>query len=155
MPCVISMKRNDRAVPWGFRLQGGTDFRIPLSIKKVSLIYSHSLLCSYHIRKNGSFKNYERRGKKERMEKTQTSLTEFRQQMRSGDLLAYLSLKSLFNGIVSCFLCSFVQIQPRNTIFQKFNSCVTDRRTDGPTDGRTYTASYRDARTHLKKIKEE
>jgi len=36
MPCVISMKRNDRAVPWGFRLQGGTDFRIPLSIKKVN-----------------------------------------------------------------------------------------------------------------------
>jgi len=36
MPCVISMKRNDRAVPWGFRLQGGKDFRIPLSIKKVN-----------------------------------------------------------------------------------------------------------------------
>jgi len=36
MPCAISMKRNDLAVPWGFRLQGGTDFRIPLSIKKVS-----------------------------------------------------------------------------------------------------------------------
>jgi len=30
------MKRNDQAVPWGFRLQGGTDFRIPLSIKKVN-----------------------------------------------------------------------------------------------------------------------
>jgi len=36
MACVISMKRNDLAVSWGFRLQGGADFRIPLSIKKVS-----------------------------------------------------------------------------------------------------------------------
>jgi len=36
MPTVISMKRNDLAIPWGFRLQGGKDFRIPLSIKKVS-----------------------------------------------------------------------------------------------------------------------
>jgi len=36
MPTVISMKRSDHGVPWGFRLQGGTDFRIPLSIKKVS-----------------------------------------------------------------------------------------------------------------------
>jgi len=30
------MKRSDRGVAWGFRLQGGTDFRIPLSIKKVT-----------------------------------------------------------------------------------------------------------------------
>jgi len=36
MPTVISMKRSDRGVAWGFRLQGGTDFRIPLSIKKVT-----------------------------------------------------------------------------------------------------------------------
>ena len=39
-------------------------------------------------------------------------------------------------------------------ISQKFNSCVTDgrteRRTDGRTDGRTDTPFYRDARTHLK-----
>jgi len=36
MPSVISMKRNDLGVAWGFRLQGGKDFRIPLSIKKVT-----------------------------------------------------------------------------------------------------------------------
>ena len=41
--------------------------------------------------------------------------------------------------------CYFVRIQ---SISQKFNSCVTDRRTDG----RTYTPSYRDARTHLKTV---
>ena len=29
---------------------------------------------------------------------------------------------------------------------------MTDRRTDGPTDGRTDTPSYRDARTHLKRM---
>ena len=39
MPTVISMKRNDLAIPWGFRLQGGKDFRIPLSIKKVIKCY--------------------------------------------------------------------------------------------------------------------
>ena len=37
--------------------------------------------------------------------------------------------------------CYFVQIQPGNLISQKFNSCLTDGRTDTPT--------YRDARTHL------
>ena len=40
--------------------------------------------------------------------------------------------------------------------FHDFNSCVTDRRTvgltDGPSDRRTDTPSYRDARTHLKKL---
>ena len=32
----------------------------------------------------------------------QTGLTEFRHQMRSGDLLAYLSLDCLSDGIISC-----------------------------------------------------
>ena len=67
-----------------------------------------------------------------------TSRTEFGQQMRSGDLIEYLSLNCLSNGIVSCSCCYFVYIQPRNCISQKFNSCVTDgpmdRRTDGPMD---------------------
>ena len=71
--------------------------------------------------------------------------------MRSRWLLAYLSLNRLFNGILSCSWCFFVQIQ---LISQKFNSCVTDgrtdRRTDRRTDGRTDIPSYRDARTHLK-----
>ena len=70
-----------------------------------------------------------------------TSRTEFGQQMRSGDLPAYLSLNCFLNGIVSCSRCYFVRIQP---ISQKFNLCVTDR----PTDRRTDKASYRDARTH-------
>ena len=67
--------------------------------------------------------------------------------MRSGDLLAYLSLNRLLYGVLSCSRCYFVRIQ---SISQKFNSCVTDGPTDGPTDGRTDTPSYRDARTHLK-----
>ena len=56
-----------------------------------------------------------------------TSRTEFGQQMRSGDLLAYLSLNRLLNGVLSCSQCYFVRFRP---ISQKFNSCVTD----GPTD---------------------
>ena len=68
--------------------------------------------------------------------------------MRSGDLLAYLSLNCLFNGVVSCSWWYFVQIQ---FVSQKFNSLGTDRRTDGRTDRRTDTPSYRDARTHPKR----
>ena len=36
-----------------------------------------------------------------------TSLTEFRHQVRSGDLLAYLSLNRPSSDIVSCFQCYF------------------------------------------------
>ena len=54
------------------------------------------------------------------------SVTEFRHQMRSGDLSAYLSLNRLLNSIVLCSWCYFVQIQPSS---QKFNSCVTNGRT--------------------------
>ena len=68
----------------------------------------------------------------------ETSLTEFRHKMRSGDLLAYLYLNGLSIGIVSCFKCYFVQIQPGNLISQKFNSCVTDGPTDGRTDRHTF-----------------
>ena len=60
--------------------------------------------------------------------------------MRSGDLLAYLSQNCHSNGIVLYSCCYFVSIQP---ISHKFNSCLTDGRTDIP--------SCRDARTHLKK----
>ena len=72
-----------------------------------------------------------------------TSRTDFGQQMRSRELPAYLSLNRLFNGILSYFWCYFVQIRPNS---QKFNSCVTEGRTDGQTD----IPFYRDARTHLK-----
>ena len=46
----------------------------------------------------------------------------------------YLSLNCLLNGIFSHSWCYFVQIWPMS---QKFNSCVTDGLTDGPTDGHT------------------
>ena len=64
-----------------------------------------------------------------------TSRIEFGQQMRSGDLLAYLSLNRLLNGVLSCSRFYFVRIQ---SISQKFNSCVSDGRTDGRTDGQTH-----------------
>ena len=38
--------------------------------------------------------------------------------------------------------------------FIDLDESVTDRRTDGPTDQRTDKASYRDARTHLKKLQQ-
>ena len=79
--------------------------------------------------------------------KTLGNKSEFRHQMRSGDLLACVSLNCLLNRVVSCSWYYFAQIQP---ISQKFISCVTDRRTNGRTDGRTDTPSDRDARTHLK-----
>ena len=53
-----------------------------------------------------------------------TILTEFRHQMRSGDLPPYLSLNWFSNGIVSCSLCYFVRIQ---AICKKINSCVMGR----------------------------
>ena len=66
-----------------------------------------------------------------------TSLTEFRHEMRSGDLLAYLSLNCPSSGIVSCSWCYFVLLLSKYQIFQKFNLCVTDGRSNGPTDGPT------------------
>ena len=56
-----------------------------------------------------------KRGKYRRNKKNQkkkTSRTEFGQQMRSGDLLAYLSLNHLLNGVLSCSRCYFVRISP-------------------------------------------
>ena len=32
----IILERQDPSVPWGIRLQGGTDYRLHLSVKKVS-----------------------------------------------------------------------------------------------------------------------
>ena len=86
----------------------------------------------------------------------ETSLTEFRHQMRSGDLLAYLSLNHHSNGTISCPWCYFVQIWSRKPFSQNFNSCVTEQRTDRRTNQRRdwrmdgQTPSYRDARMHLK-----
>lgn len=34
-PVTIQLQRTDSRQPWGFRLQGGRDFREPLSVKKV------------------------------------------------------------------------------------------------------------------------
>ena len=86
----------------------------------------------------------------------ETSRTEFRQQMRSGDLLVYLSLNCLFNGIAHVPDAILLKISPflrNSTRVWRTDGPTdgpTDRRTDGRTDGRTDTPSYRDARTHLK-----
>ena len=40
----------------------------------------------------------------------------------------------------------------KRPFFTEFDESVTDQRTDGRTDGRADKASYRDARTHLKKV---
>ena len=37
----VSLERSSLNESWGFRLQGGTDFRIPLSIKKVCSLFSN------------------------------------------------------------------------------------------------------------------
>ena len=62
--------------------------------------------------------------------------------MISGELPAYSSLNCLFDDIVSCSWCFFVQIQPRDPISQKSNlfliDGLSDAPTDGPTDGRTH-----------------
>ena len=63
-----------------------------------------------------------------------TSLTEFRRQIRSGNLLVCLFLDVPFDGIVSCYLCSFIQILPGNSSSQKLNSCVTDGLTNWQID---------------------
>ena len=66
--------------------------------------------------------------------------------MRSCNLHVCMILNCLSYGMVLCSWCYFVRIQSGNPISRKFNWCVTD----GPTNGRTDTPSYRDARTHLK-----
>merc|ERR1740128_711880 len=35
MPSVVTLQRANLTEPWGFRLQGGQDFRTPLNIKKI------------------------------------------------------------------------------------------------------------------------
>ena len=74
---------------------------------------------------------------KKRVKSYQTSLTEFRRQMRS--------------CIVLCSRCYFVQIHPSS---QNFNSLPVRRTggwSNGRIGGRTVTPSKRDARTHLNK----
>ena len=34
----ICLERGDSSMPWGFRLQGGADYRLCLSVKKVNLV---------------------------------------------------------------------------------------------------------------------
>jgi hypothetical protein len=36
----VSLERSSLDQSWGFRLQGGIDYRVPLSIKKVRLLFS-------------------------------------------------------------------------------------------------------------------
>ena len=57
-------------------------------------------------------------------------------QMRSNQLLAYLSLNCLFNGLVSCSWYCFVQFHPENPISLEFN---------GPSDGHTPLYRYENA----------
>ena len=40
----------------------------------------------------------------------------------------------------------------KNPFFTEFDESVTDQRTDGPTNGQTDKASYRDPRTQLKRF---
>ena len=35
---AICLERGDASMPWGFRLQGGADYRLCLSVKKVSYL---------------------------------------------------------------------------------------------------------------------
>ena len=71
--------------------------------------------------------------------KRKTSLAEFRRQMRSGDLLANMSLSGPSNGIVLCSRCYFDQILLGNPISQKLNS----RMTDGPTHCGTTSGHFK------------
>ena len=57
------------------------------------------------------------------------SLTEFRNEIRFGNRLAYLYLNGLSIGIVSCSFDYLVQIQPGNLISLKLNSFVTEELT--------------------------
>ena len=68
----------------------------------------------------------------------ETSLTEFRQQMRSSESLAHLSLQHFLNGLVLCSWCLFKieRMCDRRTGGKKDGQ--TDRRTNGRTDGRTH-----------------
>ena len=52
--------------------------------------------------------------RKEQQAGKKTRLLKFRKQMRSGNLLVFLSLNGPFDGIVSWSLCSFVWIPPEN-----------------------------------------
>ena len=68
----------------------------------------------------------------------ETSWTEFRQQMRSRELPAYLSLNRLLNGTLSYPWCYFFFVCS-NLAHQKCNSwsCMTDGRMDRRTDWHT------------------
>ena len=72
---------------------------------------------------------------------TKTSLTEFRHQMRSGDLLVLVSELS-FKWHSFIFLMLFCS--------NSAHFSETQHVCNGRTDGRTDTPSYKDARTHWK-----
>ena len=57
---------------------------------------------------------------------------------------------SLFLFLPRPALSQSLRIHKR-PFFIDFDESVTDQRTNGPTNGRTDKASYRDARTHLKR----
>ena len=104
----------------------------------------------------------------------QKKIYRFKKKPKSPKKWAKLTLNGLSNGKVYYSWCYFIQIQPKNLIFQKFNLCDgrADGRMDGRTDGRTdkwmdrrteeqmdgqtdgptdgQTAFYGDARKHLK-----
>ena len=33
---TVILQRDSESIPWGFRIQGGADYKEPLSVKKVS-----------------------------------------------------------------------------------------------------------------------
>ena len=77
--------------------------------------------------------------------------------MRSRELLAYLSLNCLSNGILSYSDAILLEFGPflRNSTMcdgrtDGRKNGRTEERTDGQTDRRMDTPSYRDARTHRK-----
>ena len=72
-------------------------------------------------------------------------LREFGHQMRLSYLPACLSLNCFLDAILAfessfkSYTFSFPMLFCSIFFAQKFNSCATDRRTDGPTDGRTHS----------------
>ena len=58
----------------------------------------------------------------------------FKQEMRSGNLLAYLTQNCFSTGIFFCSRCYLVQILVWNQVFQKLNFCVMEGWTDQQTD---------------------
>ena len=41
----VSLTRDDLSIPWGFRLKGGAEYNVPLSILKVPTVHHASCNC--------------------------------------------------------------------------------------------------------------